>query len=168
MWTLGWTQLLSIEKLVYCDITFDVPSTFEINKSLVGFTHLRVIQFQLFREPWHLSYKEFLLLLGPYDVHFTLTQQYKDLLIGFHVKVIPAHLPPLKQQAKLRAGLTKVTFQCWLGHRYMHMVIARLITYQGNNIVVVRRQELYFLHDMVRYHPIHLGHVLADFIVHKG
>lgn len=69
-----WNRLLSMEEWVYCDVTLEVLSTFEVDMSLVGFSRPGAVQFQIFGEPRHLSYTDFSLLLCIYDTDFMATQ----------------------------------------------------------------------------------------------
>lgn len=79
----------SMVELIYRDVTLEVLSSFEINRSPVGFYQPGVIQFQIFIEPRRLSDTNFSLLVGMYDTDYTLTQQYEELAIDFSQSTTP-------------------------------------------------------------------------------
>ena len=83
----GWSRLLLIEELVYQETILEVLSTFEVDRSPVGYARPRAIQFQLFGEPKHFSYTPFALLMGLYDTDFTDTNYYDELLIDLPPRV---------------------------------------------------------------------------------
>lgn len=68
---------------IYRDSTLKVLFTFEVDRGLVGFDRASSIRFQLFREQWVISYIEFSLLSGLYDIDYTSTPQYEEPLIDF-------------------------------------------------------------------------------------
>lgn len=55
-------------------------------------------------------------------------------------------------------GLTKASFLIQLVKRYIHAL----------NMGVVGWQEFYILHNIVKWHLIHLRYTLVDYIIHRG
>lgn len=76
LWIGDWHRAFTYEDLMYRDNTFEVLSTFELDRALVDFYRGGYIRFQLFGEHWSHSYIEFALLSGMYDIDFTSTPQY--------------------------------------------------------------------------------------------
>lgn len=85
----GWNRLLSVEEPIYSDITLEVLSTIEVDKSLVGYVRPKAIQLKLFGEPRCLSYTQFVLLMRLYDTNFLTNHRYNMLEINFSLLVIP-------------------------------------------------------------------------------
>lgn len=58
-------------------MTFEVLSTFEVDRGLVGFDRASINHFQLLKEKRWMSYTEFSLMMGLYDTNYTSTSQYE-------------------------------------------------------------------------------------------
>lgn len=74
LYTGNWHQTFTYKELVYWDTTLEVLSIFELDWALVDFHQGGSIRFQMFWEQWSLSYTEFALLLGIFDIDFNNTQ----------------------------------------------------------------------------------------------
>lgn len=91
----------------------------------MGFDRAGSIRFQLFREQWVISYIEFSLLLGLYDMDYTSTLQYKELLIDFLSGVTAKGMwQHLSRGWSYELGLTKGSFLTCLTLRYFHAIMA--------------------------------------------
>lgn len=113
-----------------------------------------------------MSYTKFALLFGIYDTDFTSTPQCKKFLIDFSPSVTLRGIwQCLRHNRSYELGLSKISFLTCLAHKYVHTVMAHSFTTRADTTIIVGRQELLFLYSITQSRPIHLGYIMANFIV---
>jgi len=104
---------------------------------------------------------QFSVRMGLYEEAETETEEYEQLPTDYPGIVTPLRVyRALCGQGQYEPRVSKATCLTRSAHRYIHAVMSRSISGRGDSTGVLNRQELLYLHSMVRRKPLHLGHIL--------
>ncbi|KAJ0962269.1 hypothetical protein J5N97_030097 [Dioscorea zingiberensis] len=158
----GWDKVFSINHETFREETLEVLSTFETYRSAIQECSLTAISFQLFGEKKTMSYIHFSMLMGFYD---------KD---AFHTRLLtsfPEDIITLTRywlQLGGCHGNQNTSYMSDLVHRFILALVSRSIAGQDDNTGKVTISDLFILYSIFERVPIHLGYVVADYLVHQG
>ncbi|KAJ0981670.1 hypothetical protein J5N97_009925 [Dioscorea zingiberensis] len=106
------------------------------------------------------------MLMGFFDMEALHTHEHHELLTSF-----PEHIvTPTRYWLQLggRHGNQNVSLMTDTVHRFIHALVSHSIAGQDDCIGKVTITDLFILYSIFERVPIHLGYVLADYLVHQG
>lgn len=124
-----WLAVFDIDEPIYRELTLEILSTFEVNRTYAHLRRLGDITFQVHCEPRSIRSGEFTVYLDIYDHEFLCRLHYIGLLLDFLSQVEPF---------SLWRTITRVTGQdSRKAHQYIHALINRSLTSLANTTGVV-------------------------------
>lgn len=164
----NWWHLLSIKKLAIHMLRLKMLASFEFDRSYNSFSSIDAIQFCAFGQYHSMSITQFSVKLGLYYDPYIDTKEYEQLSTDYRASLTPqCAYRALCGQGQYKPGVPKATCLSWLAYRYIHAILSRLVNGCGDNTGNLRRQELLYLYFMVQSEPIHLRHILAEYLCHQ-
>ncbi|KAJ0985422.1 hypothetical protein J5N97_003778 [Dioscorea zingiberensis] len=162
----GWDKVFSINHETFREVTLEVLSTFEAERSSVQERSLTAISLQLLKERRTMSYTRFAMLMGFYDRKALHTRELRELLTTFPDHIIMAarnwvQLGGCHENHKASLMFNPV-------HRFIHALVSRSISGRDDSTGVVTVTDLFILYSILERVPIHLGYVFVDYLVHQG
>lgn len=107
--------------------------------------------------------------MGLYDELYTSIDEYGHLPTDFPGTLTAQQTyRALCGQGQYEQEVSKASGLSQLSYRYLHSVLSRSMIGQADNTAVLSKQDILYLYSMVRNIPIHLGHIVADFLGHQG
>ncbi len=154
----SWRQLLTIRDPATRLLTPEVLSSFEYDREDAS-------EFRALGEHFHLSLAQFSIRLGLYEEAYTTTEEYRQLPTDYPGTLTPQQVfGILCGEGQYQSGASQASCLVRPAHRYLHAIFSRSVSGRGDSTGVLSRQELLYLYSMVQGVPIHLGHIVADYI----
>ncbi|KAH7659753.1 hypothetical protein IHE45_16G050900 [Dioscorea alata] len=165
----SWERLMVIRDSVIRPFTLEVLASFEFDRGYSSFTEGTTVQFRALGRHYSLSMSQFSIGMGLYEEAFTETEEYSLLPTDYPGTVTPQQAySRLCGQGQYEPGVSKASCLSRPAYRCLHAVMSRSISGRGDSTGVLSRQELLYLYSMVESEPLHLGHIVADYIRHQG
>lgn len=139
--------------MTYWELTLEVMSSLELDRTIISLSHHDTISFQMFRVEYLMSYTDFSVAMGLVDVEYIRIESCSKLHVDLldHLSADLAWTQTLQGRERYLCGTSKVSTLGGVAFRYLHAVLSWTLTRRGDNTGVVNLLDLYFLWSMVAW-----------------
>lgn len=158
---------MSIRDLVHHDLTMEFLASFNFDRSHSKFDKKDTIQFWAFGQYHGMTLTHLSILLGLYDSDFVHMEEYAQFSIDYLPGLTLARVfRAIRDDCQFKPGQFKATSLTRSFDRYIHAILSRSLIRHHDSTGVLSQLDLLYLNSMIQNKPLHLRHVMADYLFH--